>query len=254
MRIVSFLNFKGGSGKSSILQNLAGILSKKYGKKVLVIDCDPQSNTSVTFKANPDYPSLNDVLLGNVEINESIQPMDYGFLISSDADLYSANILLNDDDRSWKLADALDALKGDFDYVLIDNPPGLSVLTMNSLLASDSIIVPIAADPYSLQGMSNLSETIENIAQQTGSDLKIEGVLLNKFDRRPKIARDIRELAHQIAENLDTKLFDAVIRNSVKVTEAQLNQKALIDHAPKSPVYSDYENFAEEFLNDEKNR
>lgn len=250
MKTISVLSHKGGTGKTSLTHAFAAILTKKYGKKVLLIDADGQANLSLTLNADLNDLGLADVLLGDSNVQDALQHTEYGDLLSGDSRLYAVNVqLASDPERGWKLADALEPLRDKYDYIFIDCPPGQSIITTNAVLASDSILLPLSPDPYSLQGLGLLHEMLEEYKELTDPFvIPIEGIILNKFDRRPRVNRSVREAALSLADEFKTTVYDTTIRPSVKITEAQAEQKALIDFASKSPIEKDLEALVEEFI------
>lgn len=251
MKVITFLNFRGGCGKSSNLQNIASILSKKHGKRILVIDCDPQGNTSFTFQANKEDPTILDVLRQEVKAEDALQKMEYGSLITSCERLFSAEKLITGKEREYRLLDALEPVKDRFDYCLIDTGPNLSILSTNALIASDSVIIPLLPDGYSMQALAGLAEILRKAQDGWNPGLRIEGFIINKVEP-DKLSRDALNWAEKTAESLNTKLFKTPIRNSVRVAEAQISKSTLIDSFPKNKVTQDYLEVVEELIEGER--
>lgn len=247
MKVISFLNFRGGCGKSSNLQNIASILSRKHEKRVLVIDCDPQGNTSFTFQADVERPTVLDVLTNEVKAEEALQDMEYGSLIASSERLFTAEKLITGKEREYRLLDALEPLRDQFDYCLIDTGPSLSILNTNVMIASNSIIIPLLPDGYSMQGMAGLSDVLLEVQDGWNPDLKIEGFIMNRVERS-KLVNDALDWAEKMAESMNTKLFKPAVRKSVRVSEAQLGRSTLIDAFPKNNATQDYLNIVDQLI------
>ena len=135
-----------------------------------------------------------------------------------------------------------------YDYIFIDTPPALSILTVNAFTASDYIIIPMLADIFSLQGIAQLSETIERVKKYCNSNLKVEGILLTKFNKRIILSREIKGTAELVAQQLNTEIFDTTIRSSVAITEAQTSQQEIFSYAPNNTAVQDYKDFVKELL------
>lgn len=248
MKIITITNQKGGTGKTSTANALMAGLSKR-GYKVLAVDLDPQCNLSFILRNNPATPTALGILTGEAKIKDTVQQSEIGSFIASSKQLANADKLLDSVGREYKLKKALDTIKADYDYILIDTPPALSILTINALTACNSVIIPAVADIFSLQGVERLAETIEPIKEYTNSSIFIEGILLTKYTGdRTNLNKSVREKARQTAAKLNTQLFDTVIREAVAVREAQAMLSNIFDYAPKSNVTADYDSFINEFL------
>lgn len=248
MKIITVTNQKGGTGKTSTSNALMAGLSKK-GYKVLAVDLDPQCNLSLILQARPDKPTALGVLTGEAKIADAIQESKIGDFIASSKQLSNADKLLDAVGREYRLKKALDQIKENYDFIIIDTPPALSILTVNALTACNSVLIPAVADVFSLQGVLRLSETIEPIKEYTNSSLKVEGILLTKYTGdRTTLNRNLKDQARATAEKLNTKLFNTVIREAVVVRESQAMLSNIFDYAPKAQVTSDYENFINELL------
>lgn len=251
MKIITITNQKGGTGKTSTTNALMSGLTKK-GYKVLGVDLDPQCNLSLILRAEMGKPTALGILTGEAKIKDTIQKSDIGDFIASSKQLSNADKLLDSVGREYKLKKALDQIKADYDFILLDTPPALSILTVNALTACDSVLIPAVADIFSLQGIARLAETIEPIKEYTNSSIKIEGILLTKYTGdRTTLNRNLREQARATAEQLNTRLFNTVIREAVAVKEAQAMLTNVLDYAPKASVTADYQNFINELLENE---
>ena len=242
-------NQKGGIGKSTTATNLAGILGKKA--KTLLIDADPQGNSTSTYEAKvEDVATLYDVMIDSdrLPIAEAIQHTENGDIVASDPLLVKAEKMLDGDvEGFYRLKDALEGLE-DYKYVVIDTAPSLNIILYNCLIAADKVIIPVTADSYAMQGIKQLYDTIMAVKRRQNRNLEIAGLLLVRYQGRSNLERDIRESIEKSAKEMNTKLFNTVIRECVKTKEAQDQKKLLIDYAPKCNTCLDYLDFAKELL------
>ena len=249
MKVFVVANQKGGIGKTTTATNLAGILSKRA--KTLLIDADPQGNSSSTYQAQiKDVATLYDVMIDSdkLPIDEAIQHLENGDIVASDPLLSKAEKMLDGDvEGFYRLKDAIDELDG-YEYVVIDTAPSLNVIMYNCLIAADEVIIPLTADAYARQGISQLYDTIMAVKRRQNSALKIAGLLLVKYAGRSNLERTTREEISGQAKEMGTTLFDTAIRECVKTKEAQEKKKLLIDYAPKCNTMIDYMEFVEELL------
>lgn len=252
MKTVSVINQKGGVGKSTTAEMLISALSLK-GFKVLAIDLDAQGNLSYSLAANLDSPTILEVLTEEISAKNAIKKARAD-VISSNKALAGADAFIADTGKEYRLKEALEKIAKNYDFCIIDTPPALGILTINALTASDSVIIPAQADIYSLQGIENLEETIKAVKKYCNPNLKIEGILLTRYNPRTILSREVSEMAEKLAEKLETKLFKAKIRDAVAVKEAQISQESLFKYAPKSNVTKDYEGFINEFLGKERSK
>ncbi|MCI8409913.1 MAG: ParA family protein [Lachnospiraceae bacterium] len=242
-------NQKGGIGKTTTATTLAGILGKK--KKTLLIDADPQGNSTHTYEAViEDTATLYDVMVDTdkLPLAEAIQHMPNGDIVASDPLLTKAEKMLDGDiEGLYRLKDAIDALEG-YDYVVIDTAPSMNVILYNCLIAADKVVIPVTADQYALQGLLQLHDTIKAVQRRQNPQISIAGLLLIKFSGRSKLEKEMQEYLEDLAEQMETKMFDTVIRECVKTKEAQAKKKMLLDYAPKCTTAKDYEMFTKELL------
>lgn len=243
---------KGGTCKTTTASALAAGLAL-HGKNVLSIDLDPQGDLSFAFLARADVPSSMDVLYGQAKAEEAIQHTAQGDIIAAAPALSGADLkLASSCAGATKLKEALEPVKKNYDYIVIDTPPALGALTVNALSAADGVLIPAQANVFSLKAIKQLSATIDAVRNTTNPTLVISGILLCKYDRRPIIQRDNAAALKNEAERLHTKVFNSRIRNCTAIQEAQLLQQSIFSYAPRSHAADDYKNFVQEFLSDEK--
>lgn len=243
MIVYTITNQKGGVGKTTTAHILASGLVKA-GYKVLVIDTDPQTN--LTYTAGIDTNNTQDLydLFINDFSLQAIQKTSVGFdMIAGSVNFARADKEFTDTGREYILRDLLEPVKENYDYCIIDTPPTLGILTINALTASNSVIVPMGADIYSLQGLSQLQGLINNVKKYCNPALQLEGLLLTKYNPRAIINRDIKDNLEQVAKNLNTKVFDVYIREAVAVKEVQAMKQSIFEIYPNSNVTKDYTKF-----------
>lgn len=250
--ILAVANQKGGAGKTTTADALAAGLSLK-GFRVLVVDLDPQGNLSYTAQANPAEPSALDVLTGEATAAEAVQHTPAGDIIASSPSLAGADAFITQTGKEYRLKEALASIGPGYDYIIIDTPPALGILTVNALTASDRIIVPAQADIFSLQGISQLAETVGPVKKYCNPGLVIDGILLTRYSPRAVLSRDAADLARQLAQQLGTRVYESTIRDGIAVKEAQISRQSLFTYAPKSKAAQDYLQFIDEFIAERKN-
>jgi chromosome partitioning protein len=222
-------------------------MARGYG--VLFIDLDGQGNLSHTMKAGHTELTSLDVLMGNATAREAIRHTEDGDIMGSSPSLAGADTLLTATGKEYRLKESLKNL--DYDYAIIDTPPALGVITINALTASAGVIIPAQADTYSLQGISQLNDTLTVVKRYCNPSLNVLGILLTRYNQRAILSRDIAKIIDQTAEQLNTKLYATKIRECVALREAQANQRDIFSYAPRSNAAEDYMNFLNEFLNKE---
>lgn len=249
MKVISVSNIKGGVGKSSTAATLgAGLADKGY--KVLMIDSDPQTNLTMCFL--PEQPddalSLYHVYAEGKNIDEVKVGLREGLdLVIGDFALCNADMQFLKAGRLKLLENALKNLE-EYDFVIVDTPPNLGVLSLNAFIASDYIIVPMATDSFSLKGVRLLEQALDDVADEIGRVIPIAGILLTKYNGRTNVSKLLEKSLHSAAELLDTKVFDSRIRQAVVVQKSQLAKEDLLSYAPKAAVTDDYMRFVDEFL------
>jgi len=256
MQIIVVANQKGGIGKTTTATAISSILSKK-GYNTLLIDADMQGNSTDTYRAEIEgKATLYDVLLEStterISISNAIQKTEVGHILAADPLLRKSDEILNGDVNGlYRLQESLSELKG-FDYVIIDTAPSMNTLLYNCLIAANRIVIPITADRYGLQGLSQLNQTVQAIKKRQNQNLSIAGLLLVKFNQRTNLSKEVKDSLETIAKQMDTKLFSTTIRESTKAKEAQALRQSLIDYAPNSTTSLDYISFVNELIKGDK--
>ena len=250
MKTITVTNQKGGTGKTTTAIQLAAGLSLK-GYKTLSIDLDAQGNLTYTAGAKTDGATALGVLTGEVKAENAIQHTPSGDIIAANKALAGADAFIADTGKEYRLKEALESLQAAYDYIIIDTPPALGILTINALTACNSVIIPAQADIYSLQGIEQLAETMKPVKKYCNPALTIEGILLTRYSPRSILSREVAELAEQLAAKLGTRLFKTTIREAIAVKEAQISQQTLYSYAPKAKVTEDYTSFIQELIGEE---
>lgn len=253
-KIIAIANQKGGVGKTTTTINLAAALAE-VGKHVLVIDLDPQGNASTGLGIDADNRKLTtyDLLLEDVAVTDIIQTTSIPKLsiIPTNVDLSSADLeLLKNENRSFLLHNALRRDEMDtFDFILIDCPPSLNLLTINALMAAHSVLVPLQSEFFALEGLSQLMLTIREVRQQGNKALRIEGIVLTMYDRRNNLSLMVEDDAR---ENLGDLVFRTVIPRNVRISEAPSFAIPVLNYDPKSKGALAYRSLAKELIKNNK--
>lgn len=245
--VISVSNQKGGVGKTTSTCNIAACL-KENGKRVLIIDMDPQGNLGFCVGAESDWTSIYDVLKGEVKARFAIQRTSTADIIISNILLSSIELEFTSTGREYLLKEAIRPLLDSYDYILLDTPPALGVLTINAFTASDLIIIPMLSDIFSLQGIAQLYETVERVKKYCNPNLRFAGILLTSFNPKTHLAREIRGTAELISQDLNIPVFKSTIRKSVVISEAQSVQKSVLEYNRKNKAALDYQQFVKELL------
>jgi chromosome partitioning protein len=253
-KVIAIINQKGGVGKSTTTLAIGAGFSLK-GYKTLFIDLDAQGNLTYTLGADTTGltgKSSFDVLTGNATAKTAIQKTEQGEAIASSPALARADTVITAVGKEYRLKEALDVLQSDYDYIVIDTPPVLGILTINALTACTGVIIPAQADIYSLQGISQLYNTLQTVKKYCNPSLKVMGILLTRYNGRAIISRDIAEMTDETAERLQTKLYETKIRETTAIKEAQARRQSIFTYAPKSNASADYKALVDEILGEEK--
>ena len=257
MQIISVINQKGGVGKTTTVINLAAGLSQQ-NKKILVIDLDPQGNATTGLGlSNMENSSdtIYGVLNGTKEVFDVIKKTQFENLdlVTSNVDLSGLEIETADDvNRAFilkhKLVAYLNNSRGSYDYILIDCPPSLSLLTVMALVCSDSLLVPLQTEFFALEGLTQLMKTIERIKINLNPDLKIRGILLTMYDKRNKLSSQVEKEAR---DYFNEKVYSTVIPRNVRLSEAPSHGMPVLIYDKSCPGSKSYFSFTDEFINQE---
>lgn len=252
-KIVAFTNQKGGVGKTTTCVNLASYVALA-GNRVLLIDMDPQGNacSSLGVEAVKDRVSIYEVLLGDEDIKQSIYPsVQKGLdVIPSNVDLAGAEVdLVYMNNREKILKQAVDEVVGDYDYIFIDCPPSLGLLTVNALTATNSIIIPIQCEYFALVGLGQLMNTVRLIKKHLNPDIEIEGVLLTMKDNRSNL---VSQVSQEIKNYFDEKVYKTYIPRNIRLAESPSHGKPIALYDGKSKGALAYKALADEFLSNNK--
>ena len=253
-KAIAIFNQKGGVGKTTTNINLAACLAMK-GKRVLILDIDPQGNTTsgVGISKRELDVTTHEILIeddhhpGEAVVTTGIENLD---IMPASVQLAGAEVeLINIAGREKRLKMAIDVLKPEYDYIFIDCPPSLGILTINALTAVDSVLIPIQCEFYALEGVSQLMSTIQIVRSNMNPDLKIEGVILSMFDGRTNLSVQVVE---EVKKYFKDKVYTTVIPRNVRLAEAPSHGMPVIQYDPKSAGAQAYMEFADEFLENER--
>ncbi|HUI79348.1 MAG TPA: ParA family protein [Bryobacteraceae bacterium] len=252
-RVFAISNQKGGVGKTTTAINLGASLAASE-LKVLVIDSDPQGNatTGLGVEKNPDKPSLYHVLLSDVPAHGAIvaTALDGLSLIPADKNLVGANLELVDlPRREFRLRERISEIRNDYDFILIDCPPALDLLTLNALVAADAVLVPIQCEFFALEGVSELMDTIDRVRDSFEHDLQLAGILLTMYDDRTNLTRQV---AADLREFFGDQVFKTLIPRSIRLAEAPSFGKPILGYDPRSKGAESYIRLAKEILDHEQ--
>ena len=248
-RIIAIANQKGGVGKTTTSINLSSCLAEK-GKKVLAIDLDPQGNMTSGLGVDKDVVdnTVYELILGECSIKESISKtvVENLTIIPSNVNLAGAEIeLLGINDKEYILKTAVDYIKDDYDFIIIDCPPSLNMLTVNAMTTADTVLVPIQCEYYALEGLSQLIHTINLVQERLNPKLQIEGVVFTMYDVRTNLSNQVVDT---VKENLDTKIYSTMIPRNIRLAEAPSYGMHINMYDSKSAGAESYRNLAKEII------
>ena len=244
--IISITNQKGGVGKTTTACALLSSLHNR-GAKVLGVDLDPQGSLSFSLGLDIEHcVTIYDVFRGTASPEQAVSPTDTCDLLPANILLSAAELEFQKPGREFLLKTALSKLQDRYDFIIIDTPPALNILTVNAYVATDGLIIPMAPEVLSLLGVSQIKETIDSVREYYNSRLRVMGILLTRFNPRLNLNREMLELSQQMAEQLDTRVFQTKIRNSVSVAVAPAHGISIVDYSPHSKPSQDYECLCDE--------
>ena len=251
-RIIAIANQKGGVGKTTTAINLSACLAEK-GQKVLAIDMDPQGNMSSGLGLDKDSidKTIYDMIIGESDVEEVINhgTIDNLDILPSNVDLSAVEIELIDvDNKEFVVRDAIQKIKDNYDYIIIDCPPSLSLLTINAMTTADSVLVPIQCEYYALEGLSQLIHTVELVKERLNSILEIEGVVFTMYDARTNLSLQVVE---NVKDNLEQNIYKTIIPRNIRLAEAPSYGMPINLYDSKSAGAESYRKLAEEVIEKE---
>ena len=248
-RIIAMCNAKGGVGKTTSATSLSAFMAA-MGKYVLLVDLDPQANatTGAGIKLDPDHPSLYHAMINDHNPELLLKRTSvFGFdVLPASQALAGANVeLVEMDYRETRLKKILNSIRTNYDYILIDCPPSLGLLTVNGLAAAEEVIIPVQCEYYALEGLGQLMKTIELVRSGLNPDLQIMGVLLTMYDKRNHLARQV---VNEVSKNFPGRVFEAIIPRTISLAEAPSYGKTILQFDPDSKAAKAYKQLAEEII------
>ena len=249
-RVIAVANQKGGVGKTTTAINLSACLAEK-GQKVLAIDMDPQGNMTSGLGIDKDEVEKNiyDLMIGQAGVDEVLQKeaIENLDVIPTSIDLSAAEIeLIGVDDKEFIIRNAVQPIKDDYDYIIIDCPPSLSMLTINAMTTADTVLVPIQCEYYALEGLSQLIHTINLVQERLNPNLQIEGIVFTMYDVRTNLSNQVVE---NVKENLDAKIYETMIPRNIRLAEAPSYGLPINMYDSKSAGAESYRKLAKEIIN-----
>ncbi len=247
-KILAIMNQKGGVGKTTTTVNLGAVLAQEHGRKVLLVDLDPQGNMSdhVGLDPNRTEQSVYNVIVDNVDPRQVIRRVHSMAALPANLDLSGAEVeLAGTDGWSSRLRDALATVRDDYDFILMDCPPSLGVLTVSGLAAADTVLVAMEAEYLALRGISQLVGTVQKVSESLNPGLEVGGVLFCMFDGRTTLAREVRD---EVERFFPGKVFRTAVRKNVRLAEAPSRGLTILEYEPSCAGADDYREVAREFV------
>ena len=246
-KTISIINQKGGVGKTTTAVNLSAIMAD-MGQRVLIIDLDPQGNTTSGLGMAVEDKSIYEVLMGRIQMKDVVEKTDFRNLSIAGSDIRLADAelqLVNVDKREFRLKTAIAAVAKDFDFILIDCPPSLSLLTINALAASDGVMIPIQCEYYALEGVASLMQTVQRVKKTINPHLEVEGVLLTMLDGRTNLGLQVVE---EVKKHFKKQVYGTVIPRTVRLGEAPSHGEPIHIYDKRSTGTTAYAALAQEVL------
>ena len=245
--IIAIVNRRGGVGKTATAHAIGAGLALK-GYRVLFIDLDSQCNLTFDVGGKTAHLTSMEVLSGTATALEAIQHTPGGDIIPASPSLAIADTTLEETGKEHRLKEALEPIAGEYDYIIIDTPPALGVLTVNALTACNSAIIPAQAEVHSIQGIGLLYEVIRAVQKYTNPGLTVKGILITRYSGRAILSKDMKSNLEETAKELGTKVFSTPIRECIAIKEAQAMQRDIYSYSPRSNATKDYRALIEEIL------